>query len=244
MSPGGGKAARKKRVRGVLEMFRERWINIREKTSGMNKKEVGAYIAAYYWPHILAAISIIALIFLFGGHYLSGNVKPSFTCVMVNQRADRERDNRIADTYAKEAGLRREEVVVDSDYNFSYGDVCLEGVNESSYEKFFFQWRNGELDAVIMSESFYEYCKEAGGEFCRIEDAGSFEAYVDDGICRAVVLGCDSFMEKLTGNENERLLLAFPETGRHKKAADEFLKYLLNVKSREIGGLEYEEIIN
>ncbi len=226
-------------------MFWKKWIeDIKEKTSDMDKKAVCSYIAAYYWPHILGGISIIALILLFGGHYLFGNVKPSFTCVMVNQRVDTERDNRIADTYAKEAGFRRKEVVVDSDYNFSYGAIHLEGVNESSYEKFFFQWRNGELDAVIMPESFYGHCKELGGEFCRIEDMGSFEAYMDDGECKAVVLGSDSFMEEVTGDANERLLLAFPETGRHTKTADEFLRYLLNVRNGNIGGMEYEEIIN
>lgn len=226
-------------------MFWKKWIkDIQEKTSDMNKKEACSYIAAYYWPQIAGCISIIALILLFGGHYLFGNVKPSFTCVMVNQRADTERDNRIAETYAQETGIKREGVVVDSDYNFSYGELHLEGVNESSYEKFFFQWQNGELDVVIMPESFYEYCKELGGGFRNIEDAGSFETYMDDGICSAVVLGNDSFMEKVTGDRDERLLLTFPETGNHKKAADEFLEYLLSVKNGRIGGIEYEEFIN
>lgn len=215
-------------------MFWKKWIkDIKEKTSDMNKKEAFSYIVTYYWPHIVGGISIIALILLFGRHYLFGNVNPSFTCVMVNQRADTERDNRMAETYAKETGLRREEVVIDSDYHFSYADVHLEGVNESSYEKFFFQWQNGELDVAIISESFYEYCRQLGGEFRHIEDAGSFETYMDAGICRAIVLGNDSFMEKVTGDANERLLLTFPETGDHKEAADEFLDYLLSVKSGE-----------
>lgn len=226
-------------------MFWKKWVKeIKEKTSSMTKKEALSYIVTYYWPHILGCVSIIALILLFGGHYLFGNVSPSFTCVMVNQRTDAERDDRIAETYAKETGYRREEVVVDSGYHFSYADVHLEGVNESSYEKFFFQWQNGELDIAIMSESFYEYCKELGGGFRHIEDAGSFEMYVDDGICSAIVLGNDSFMEKVTGDTDERLLLTFPETGNHKEAADGFLDYLLSVKSGEIGGIEYEEIIS
>lgn len=226
-------------------MFWKKWIeDIKEKTSDMNKKEVCSYIAAYYWPHILGCVSIIALILLFGGHYLFGNVKPSFTCVMVNQRIDVERDNRLAETFAEETGLKREEVVIDSDYNFSYEGVRLEGVNESSYEKFFFQWQNGELDAVIMSERFYEYCKELGGEFRHIEDTGSFEAYIDDGICSAIVLGNDSFMGKTAGDTNEQLFLVFPETGNHKEAADKFLAYLSSVKGGEIEGTEYKEIIN
>lgn len=226
-------------------MFWKKWINdIREKTSSMNKKEACSYIATYYWPQIVGCISIIALILLFGGHYLFGNKKPSFTCVMVDQRTDTDRDERIAETYARNTGFQRGEVVIDSDYNFSYADLHLEGVNESSYEKFFFQWRNGELDAVIMSESFYQYCREMGGEFRHIEDCRNFEPYMDDGVCSAVVLGNDSFMEKVTGDAKEQLLLAFPETGKRKEAADKFLEYLSSVKNGKIGGIEYAEIFN
>ena len=190
--------------------------DFKEKTSKMTKREVFSYIVSYYWPHILGCISIVALIFLFGSHYLFGNVKPSFTCVMVNQKSDIKKDNRIAETYADFAGLEKEKVVIDSEYLFSYGDVKLEGVNESSYEKFFFQWNNGELDAVIMSEDFYKYCKGMGGTFRNIKDTGNFEAYMDDGICTAAVLEEKGSNKTESGEKNAKLLLVFPETGKHK----------------------------
>lgn len=228
-------------------MFWKKWVtDIREKTSEMNRKDRRSYIMTYYWPHMLGGISIIALILLFGGHYLFGNVKPEFTCVMVNQRIDTQRDEQIAESFSREAGLKKKEVVIDSDYNFSFGENRIEGVNESSYEKFFFQWQNGELDAVIISESFYRYCIEMGGKFRSIEEGeiGEFEPYMDDDKCTAVVLGNDSFTETVFGRENERLLLAFPETGKHEANSQAFLKYFRNLHDGKIGGMDYEAIIN
>ena len=65
--------------------------------------------------------------------------------------------------FSKASGIDVNRMDINSDYNISYGDMHLEGINESSYEKFFLKWQNGELDAVILPESFYEYCKELGG---------------------------------------------------------------------------------
>ena len=56
-------------------------------------------------------------------------------------------------------------IVIDSDYQISYRDKQLESVKESSYEKFFFNWQAGEIDAMIIPESFYEFCLDLGGEF-------------------------------------------------------------------------------
>ena len=226
-------------------MFWKKWImDIKEKTSDMDKKDTCSYIAAYYWPHIAGCIFMIALILLFGGHYLFGNKKPAFTCVIVNQKNDAGRDRRMAESYAEEAGLGSEEVRVDSDYIFSYGDVQIQGVNESSYEKFFFQWKNKEVDAVIMPESFYRYVKEMGGEFRSIEDTGGFEAYMDGEICTAAVLGADSGPNQESWQIEEKLLLAFPSNGKHKDEADKFRIYLEHVKNGKTGGISYEEIIN
>lgn len=227
-------------------MYWRKWIaDVGEKTSNMNKKEKYSYIATYYWPHILGVVSIIALFLLFGEHYLFGNSKPEFTCVFVNQRVDIERDGKIAETFSKEAKLDIKEVAIDSDYNFSYGDIHLEGVNESAYDKFFFQWQNGELDAVILSEGFYQYCQELGGEFrsIEVEEIGKFEPYMDDGICTAVVLGKDNFTKIVSGSETERLLLAFPKTGKHEENSKKFLRYFCEVYEKKIGGINYEEII-
>lgn len=226
-------------------MFWKKWIvDIKEKTSDMSRKDAFSYVITYYWPHITGFVLSIALIVLFGGHYLFGNEKPVFTCVMVNQRVDVQRDERIAKTFSEEADLDKKRVVIDSDYNFSYEDFQLQGVNESGYEKFFFQWQNGELDAVMMSESFYQYCKDLGGQFREIEETGNFAPYMDHGTCTAVVLGKDSFTEIVTGKNDEKLLLTFPKTGKHEEASRAFLNYFCNLKDGKIGGMDYEEIFN
>ena len=55
--------------------------DIKEKTSGMTRRETCSYIWSYYWYHIMIFISVIALILLFAAHYGLGNKKPLFTCL-------------------------------------------------------------------------------------------------------------------------------------------------------------------
>lgn len=159
--------------------------------------------------------------------------------MLVDQEIDDDRDAEIAQTFAKENDLDPDLVTVDSDYVFSYGDVQLQGVNESSYDKFFLKWRNKELDAVILSESMYQYCKEMRGEFRSLEgmDTSGFETYTDGGKVTAVVLGKDEFMEAATGKTDEKLLLAFPDNGRHADLCDDFLQCIREFKG-ELGGQE------
>lgn len=202
--------------------------DIKEKTSGMTGKEKRAYILTYYWYHILGFVVIIALILLFIAHYGFGNKKPVFTCALVNQEMETWQAQEMAEAFAEDSGLPGKQVVISPDYMFSYEDVRLEGVNESSYEKFFFQWRNKELDAVILSESFYRYVKEMGGTFKELDEkmAEGFTYYMDENLCTAVVLGNDSFTENRTGKKDEKLLLAFPDTGQHPEECVMFLKFL------------------
>ena len=86
-----------------------------------------------------------------------------------------------------------------------------------------------ELDAVIMTESFYEYCKEVGGEFRDLDawgiDTGTYEKYQDNGKITGIALGTDRMTEKVTGT-GEKLLLVFPSNGRHEKASKMYLKYV------------------
>lgn len=220
--------------------------DIKAKTSAMDRKEAFSYILTYYWYHILGIVLAAALILLFTGHYLFGNQKPIFTCVMVNQRMDDDRDQRIAKSFADAAGLPEKQVVVDSNYHFSYDQTILEGVNESSYEKFFFQWGNKELDAVILSEGFYRHCKSMGGEFRQLteKETEGFAEYMDGGTCTAVILGRDRFLEQVNGKKDEKLLLAFPTTGKHEKESGQFLKFLRESQENRTGGIGLEEIIN
>lgn len=202
--------------------------DIREKTSGMSRQEACSYILTYYWYHILIFVSIVALVLLFVIHYAFGNKRPVFTCIIVNQETDMARDLEMAASFAEEAGLLEDRVVIDSDYNFSYDGFQITGTNESSYEKFFFQWQNQEIDAVIMSESFYRHCKEMRGNFRVLEEQEieGLTAYMDEGKCTAVILGKDSFMELVTGKDDEKLLLAFPSSGKHEAESKSFLKYM------------------
>ena len=124
--------------------------DIREKTEGMSRQDKVSYILTYYWYHMLIIFSVLALIVIFIVHYATYK-KPEFTCVMVNQQIDTQRDNQMTEGFAKFSKMDPKRIEINSNYNFSYGDLKLADVNESSNEKFFLQWRNNELDAVIMS---------------------------------------------------------------------------------------------
>ena len=192
----------------------------------MTKKEKIDHIWTYYWYHILGVVVIIALIFLFVRHYAFGNQKPVFTCIFVNQAIETQQVNEMTEAFAKAFDLPAEQVAISADYMFSYGDVHLEGVNESTYEKFFFQWRNKELDAVILPESFYWHVKEMGGAFRELDETmmEGFTPYMDETKCMAIVLD--------DANGSEKALLAFPETGQHWEECGKFLSFL---------GLQYKK---
>lgn len=213
--------------------------DIREKTEGMSRQDKVSYILTYYWYHMLIIFSVLALIVIFIVHYATYK-KSEFTCVMVNQQIDTQRDNQMTEEFAKFSKMDPKRIEINSNYNFSYGDLKLADVNESSNEKFFLQWRNNELDTVIMTESFYEYCKEVGGEFRDLDawgiDTGTYEKYQDHGKTTGIVLGTDQMTEKVTGT-GEKLLLVFPSNGKHEKASKMYLKYI-------IGGNADEEISN
>lgn len=202
--------------------------DIKKKTSGMDRKKTCEYIFTYYWYHILGFFAVIALIVLFAVHYGFGNKKPVFTCIIVNQETNAIQDREMAESFAEKTGLPEERIVIDSEYYFSFDEIRLEGVNESSYEKFFLKWQNQEIDAVILSESFYRHCKEMGGRFYTLEDWGgeNCTAYIDEGKYTAAILGYDSFMEKVAGRKEEKLLLAFPSSGKHIAESKMFFQYL------------------
>ena len=176
--------------------------DIREKTEGMSRQDKVSYILTYYWYHMLIIFSVLALIVIFIVHYATYK-KPEFTCVMVNQQIDTQRDNQMTEEYAKFSKMDPKRIEINSNYNFSYGDLKLADVNESSNEKFFLQWRNNELDAVIMTESFYEYCKEVGGELFpsngRHEKASKLylEYILGGNACLRLLLSCCNSENKM-----------------------------------------------
>lgn len=149
----------------------KKWIkDIRVKTKNMDRKETIEYIAAYYWYHILIAAVVLIIISIAVYHLAWGKQKKLFTLAIVNQQIDYERDEKLLNQFAESSGINSRKLSVDSDYLFSYGDIELEGVNESSFEKFFLGWSSGFVDAAVIPESLYNYCIKQNGIFTDLEE--------------------------------------------------------------------------
>jgi len=150
-------------------MFKK-WIkDIKAKTKNMDRKQTAEYIMAYYWYHILIALCLLLILGVLVYHLAWGSQKKSFSLAIVNQATDYERDEKLLVQFAESSGIKERRLLFDSAYLFSYGDIKLEGVNETSYEKFFLGWQAGALDAAVMPESFYNYCIKKDGTFTEIE---------------------------------------------------------------------------
>lgn len=227
----------------MKEYLKEIVQDIQGRTEKMNREEKWRYIITYYWYHILGIFTVVFLFLFLVIHFGFGEEKPEFTCVMVNQEIDPMRDRELAEAFAGQMGLETDTVVIDSDFNLSYGEVKLEGINESSFEKFFFKWQNDELDAVILPESFYEYCKEAGGTFVNVSqwDTGTLSLYQDKESGEAAAIRVEdtwlaSGIENKTG---ELLLLSFPSNGEHPDMCQKFLAFLNEMEREHNEKTEY-----
>ena len=198
---------------------------IRQNTAGMKRIDKAEYILTYYWYHILGVIVAICMILFLIIHFGFREDRPLFTCVLVNQEINFDRDWRMEKNFSKASGIDVNRMDINSDYNISYGDMHLEGINESSYEKFFLKWQNGELDAVILPESFYEYCKELGGIFKSLEEWNTEDLmlYEDGGAVEVKDTRLSDYLKNETG---EKLLLAFPDTGQHENECKAFLDFI------------------
>ncbi len=189
----------------------KKWIrDIREKTADMNREQKFQYIAAYYWYHILLGFLFIGIVILFIYHVTWGDRSREFTCVIVNQAVDYERDRELAEQFAADSGMKEKEILIDSDYQISYGDTQLDGVKESSYEKFFFNWQAKEIDAMVMPESFYEFCLEQGGEFTE----------------EKIPVGMTRLRDTILEEENDPVYLVFAADKKHEKACGKFRRFL------------------
>lgn len=142
-------------IRGVFS-------DIREKTEQMDRGQRLEYIAAYYWYHILFVAAGLGFAFLFIRHLFFGEPPKEFVCVMVNQAVDYERDERLEKDFSEFSGIEPELVSVDSDYVFSYEGKQLEGVNESSYEKFFSGGATGKWMRRLCRTVFISFVKGWG----------------------------------------------------------------------------------
>lgn len=198
--------------------------DIREQTKDMDTKGKLEYVGSYYWYHILGICVFVGLVIFLILHFAFPKEKPLFTCALVNQQIDQDRDESLENNFAENSGLSKKQIVFDSDYVISYDGNEKEGNNESSFDKFFFQWSGGELDAVVMDKDFLEYCIEVGGEFYPAEDfdTGNLSLCQVDEVS-AISLKDTAIEESLTGDD---LVVAFPATGKHKEACQKFVDYL------------------
>lgn len=157
--------------------------------------------------------------------------------MLVNQQIDYARDEEIAEAFSDVSGMGIKKVAVDSDYQISYGDVELKDANESSYEKFFFNWMTGEVDAVVMPESFYEFCKEQGGIYTEIDEmldkdelaAAEGMIYEDSGKEVGIYVEETMLARKVRLSDGDPVVVVFPAESKHKKAGEKFARFVLGI---------------
>lgn len=215
--------------------------DILSKTKDMSREQAAEYVLTYYWYHMLLGALALGLALLLIYHVGWGrNRKPEFSCVIVNQEVDFTRDAGIAEDFSGFSGIGTKKLSIDSDYLISYEDVQLPEANESSYEKFFFNWSSGVIDAMILPESFYEYCLGLGGEFWDLRELGPGEirglsaelAYPGSKEDVFAVCVKGTVLEKwLQMDESDPLLLVFPVEGKHREQSRQFLEYVLERRS-------------
>ncbi len=225
----------------------KKWVDdIREKTKGMGWEGRAEYVMAYYWYHILLTALFLGLCILLAYHIGWGNRKMDFSLVLVNQEVDFARDKALAKDFAQHSGIRERRISVDSDYLISYGGVELEGINESSYEKFFFNWMSGSIDGAVMPKSFARYCKSQNGEFaevsqlleaCKNASAASLPGksgkgiaaplYWENGEAIGVYLEGTRLGQCLECDPKDPVVLVFPKEMPRREACAKFLAYIL-----------------
>ncbi len=202
-------------------MFYRKWIReIKEHTAGMDRGQMASYIAEYYWYHILLTFLAAFLIFLTIYNFTIGKQTVSLQCAIVNTGADDERDTDLAAWISEVTGIQADEITVDSNYSVSYGDNLQTDQKGSTdytgYDKFFFAWANGELDAIVLPSSLLSYCLELGGELKSLTEEGEVSFALAD----------SSISDRITDDAEDPLVIVFPENGRHADAGDLLLQLL------------------
>lgn len=208
--------------------------DIKENTSNMNREEKIEYIFTYYWYHMLLTALVLCLMILLIRHLFFGEPKKEFTCILVNQEVDYDRDKRLLEDFSNASGILADRLLFDSDYLFSYPGEELEEENESSYEKFFLHWSTGELNAAIMPKSFYDYCIELGNEFVNLEQILTEEQkeilkdqmYVRNGTCDALYVQGTSLEYYVRDSLEHPVLLVLIPEGGNLWAGEKFLSFL------------------
>ena len=227
-------------------MLKRIWEDIGKNTEGMDRDQKLEYIITYYWYHILLVVLGSGILVLFLRHLFFQKPPKEFVCVMVNQAIRYDRDEKLQKEFAQILGTASDAVLVDSDYVFSYEGKRLEGANESSYEKFFFRWSVGELDAVIMPMSFYAHCRELEYEFMDLElllteeEIGVWKDRMlsEDGRWKGIYLSGLYITSYLEQEKDDPLLLVFLEGEAHLEAKRAFFRFAVGAETDERNGEE------
>lgn len=209
--------------------------DICKQTASMTSRQKVEYILTYYWYHMLLLFMAALFLVLLVRHLFLREPPKEFTCIMVNQRVDYQRDEQLAQDFAEAFRLTPAQVFIDSNYVFSYDEVKLETANESSYEKFFFQWYTKEIDAVLMPESFYWHCKRLEYNFMELEEFLSKEQKVslegqlllEDKKAQALYIEETRLSPYVEDMTDDATILVFLSNERHLEAKRAFLKFAI-----------------
>ena len=208
--------------------------NIKEKTHGMTGRERAGYILTYYWYHLLGIGGAVGLLVFLIVHFAFPDPPPVFSCAIVNQEIDYERDEVLAADFARAAELERASIVIDSNYHISFTEE-RSAENESAFDKLFFKWAGQELDAVIMSEDFLRYCISVGGEFYsaqEIENGSTNTEIAWSQVENMWVIpvwetALRDYLDKTEEElKEENILLAFPREGKNLETCRKFVTFI------------------
>ena len=88
---------------------------IKTNTAGMNRQEKLEYIKTYYWYHILGICAAVGLVVFLVVHFGFADRTPEFSCAIINQKIDYDRDKKLASALQKQFADQQINVIVDSD---------------------------------------------------------------------------------------------------------------------------------
>lgn len=194
----------------------------------MSLKEKIEYIFTYYKWYILGVCAAVGLVIFLIVHFAFPQEKEAFSCAMINQRIDYDRDAELEKDFADASGLDAALIDIDSDYNISYPGHEIEDANAGVFDKFFIKYSNGEFDAIITTPDFAKYCQTVGAVYTSMDeyDTGDLTVY-SEGDISGIDISDTKLMDKLDTLDDEKLILVFPVEGTHHEACQKFLNYLL-----------------
>lgn len=212
---------------GVGRLFQGDYMKIRD---DMTKKQKVEYIFTYYKWRILGVCAGVGLIFFLIVHFAFPDKEPLFSCALINQRIDYDRDDELELDFSNYSGIDLDRLDIDSDYNISYPGHEIEDANTGIFDKFFIKYSNGEYDAMITSVDFAGYCQQMGAEYTDISeyDTGNLPLYEENGIS-GIDITQTKIIDKLNISDGDKLLLVFPAEGKNHESCQKFLSYLLDM---------------